>query len=39
MEAFMEGYHVMTTLHMGIHSFQKGRVMEFDPKTGRAKAV
>ncbi len=33
------GYHVMTALHMGIHSFQKGRVMEFDPKTGRAKAV
>lgn len=33
------GYQVMTALHMGIHSFQKGRSMEFDPATGQAKFV
>ena len=27
------GYQIMTALHMGIHSYQKGKVMEFDPKT------
>ena len=27
------GYHIMTALHMGIHSYQEGKVMEFDPKT------
>ena len=33
------GYQVMTALHMGIHSFQKGRSMEFDPASGIAKFV
>lgn len=33
------GNYIMTALHMGIHSFQRGRAMEFDPKTGVAKAV
>ena len=33
------GYHVMTALHMGIHSFLTGRTMEFDPETGVAGAV
>ncbi len=33
------GNYIMTALHMGIHSFQKGKVMEFDPVKGEAKAV
>ena len=33
------GYHVMTALHMGIHSFLTGRTMEFNPETGAATAV
>ena len=35
----MFGYYVVTALHMGIHSFMKGRSMEFDPATGQAKFV
>ena len=35
----MLGYHVMTALHMGIHSFMKGRAMDFDPATGKASFV
>lgn len=31
------GYHVMTALHMGIHSFLKGRAMEFDEKKEKAR--
>ena len=31
------GYQVMTALHMGIHSYLKGQVMEFDPATEQAK--
>jgi hypothetical protein len=27
----------MTALHMGMHSYLKGRSMEFDPKTKQAK--
>ena len=30
------GYHVMTALHMAVHSYRKGRAMEFDPKKERA---
>jgi len=33
------GYYVMTALHMGIHSYLKGRAMEFDPETEQAKFV
>lgn len=33
------GYRVMTALHMGIHSYQKGKVMEFDPVKGEARSV
>ena len=33
------GYQVMTALHMGIHSYQKGRSMVFDQATGKAKFV
>ena len=33
------GYQIMTALHMGIHSYQKGKVMEFDPKTETAGAA
>ena len=33
------GNYVMTALHMGIHSFQKGKVMEFDAAKGQAKSV
>lgn len=31
------GYHVMTALHMGIHSYLKGRAMEFDEKKETAR--
>jgi predicted dehydrogenase len=33
------GYYVMTALHMGIHSYMKGRAMDFDPTTEQAKFV
>lgn len=33
------GYHVMTALHMGIHSYRRGRAMEFDPSTEQVRAV
>ena len=35
----MFGYYIMTALHMGIHSYQKGRVMEFDPVTQTVKSA
>jgi len=31
------GYQVMTVLHMGIHSFRKNKVYEFDPTTEQVK--
>jgi predicted dehydrogenase len=33
------GYHVMTALHMGIHSYHTGRTMEFDPEEQVARPV
>ena len=33
------GYYCMTALHMAIHSYRRGRVMEFDPKEEKAEAV
>jgi predicted dehydrogenase len=33
------GYYVMTVLHMGVTSYLKGKVMEFDPATEQAKFV
>lgn len=33
------GYHVMTALHMGIHSYHTGRTMEFDPDVEVARPV
>ena len=31
------GYHVMTALHMGIHSYREGRAMEFDEEKEEAR--
>ena len=33
------GYYVMTALHMGVHSYLKGRAMDFDPVTEKARFV
>lgn len=33
------GYYVMTVLHMGVTSYLKGRVMEFDPTTEQARFI
>lgn len=33
------GYYVMTTLHMAVHSYRKGKSMSFDPKTEKAKFI
>jgi len=35
----MLAYYVMTALHMGIWSYQKGRTMEFNPETETVKVV
>jgi predicted dehydrogenase len=33
------GYYVITALHMGVHSYLKGRAMEFDERTETARFV
>lgn len=33
------GYRVMAALHMGVHAYLRGRAMEFDPATERARFV
>jgi len=33
------GYHVMTALHMAVHSYRDGRGREFDPKSEKVKVL